>query len=184
MKSASYGVLVWAPHALTFDGADLAVQMMTDIVRDMNKTHRFACLSLSGNDGAQTAASVCSWQTGYPLRVSFASGAPEYDPYRYDLARMIANGEGDLLVWVSSFGPTPLAPPPTSMPTIMLATPGIALDPTPDVFIPIATPGLDHAGRLVRCDSVVSLPLRALRQSTLPRLGDVIQKIAAALPRT
>jgi hypothetical protein len=36
---------------------------------------------------------------GYPLRVSFAS-VPEYDPYWFDIARMLAD-EGDLLIWTS-----------------------------------------------------------------------------------
>lgn len=180
-KAASYGVVVWAPQTLTFDGADLAVQIMSDIVRDMNKTTRFAGLSLGGNDGATSAASVCSWQSGYPLRVSYASGTPEYDPYRFDIGRMLASGEGDLLVWVSCFGPDHCGPPPSSLPTIVIAAPGIALDQIPDVFIPVATPGLDHAGRLVRCDGVVSLPLKALRTSPHPRTQDVATGIKAAL---
>lgn len=180
-KAAHYGVVVWAPQALTFDGADLAVQIICDIVRDMNKTTRFAGLSLGGNDGAASAASVCSWQSGYPLRVSFASGAPEYDPFRYDIARMLSQGEGDLLVWVSSIGPDPQGPPATGVPTIVLGTPGLSLAKTPDIFIPVGTPGLDHSGRLVRCDSVVSLPLRRLRQNSLARLQDVARSIEAAL---
>ncbi len=180
-KDASYGVIVWAPQALAFDGADLAVQIISDIVRDMNKTTRFAGLSLGGNDGVATASSVCSWQSGYPLRVSFASGAPEFDPYRFDIARMLAAGEGDLVVWVSSFGPEPAGPPATDLPTIVIGTPGIALRKTPDVFIPVGTPGLDHSGRLVRCDSVVSLPLQRLRASPHPRTQDVAAGIQAAL---
>lgn len=180
-RKASYGIVAWAPQTLTFDGADLAVQIISDIVRDMNKTTRFAGLSLGGNDGAATAASVCSWQSGYPLRVSFASGVPLYDPYRFDLARMLASGEGDLLVWVSAFGPVPPAPPATELPTIVIGTPGIAPAKAPDVFIPVATPGLDHAGRLVRCDGVVSLPLKALRTSPHPRVQDVAAGIQAAL---
>ncbi len=181
MKAASYGVVVWAPQALEFDGADLVVQMISDIVRDMNKTTRFAGLSLGGNDGGASAAAVCSWQSGYPLRVSFASGAPDYDPYRYDMTRMLSAGEGDLLFWVSSINPHVNGPPATSIPTIVLGTPGIALDRTPDVFIPVGTPGIDHSGRLVRCDNVVSLPLRQLRTSEHARVRDVAQRIVAGL---
>lgn len=179
-RKASYGVVVWAPQALSFPGADLAVQIISDIVRDMNKTTRFAGLSLGGNDGVASAASVCSWQSGYPLRVSFASGAPEYDPYRFDIARMLAEGEGDLLVWVSTFTPD-AGPPATDLPTIVIGTPGLALSRTPDVFIPVGTPGLDHGGRLVRCDGVVSLPLRGVRAGQRPRLIDVAAGIEAAL---
>lgn len=180
-KDASYGVVVWAPQALTFDGADLAVQIISDIVRDMNKTTRFAGLTLGGNDGSASASSVCSWQSGYPLRVSFASGAPQYDPYRFDIARMLAAGEGDLLVWISSFASGSSGPPATDLPTVLIGTPGLPLRKVPDVFIPVGTPGIDHAGRLVRCDSVVSLPLRQLRRGPYPRTQDVASRITAAL---
>ena len=180
-KDASYGVVVWAPQALRFDGADLAVQIISDIVRDMNKTTRFAGLSLGGNDGVASASAVCSWQSGYPLRVSFASGAPEYDPYRFDIARMLADEEGDLLIWTSSIGPEPAGPPATKLPTIVIGTPGIALHKTPDIFIPVGTPGIDHTGRMVRCDGVVSLPLHRLRASSHPRTQDVVAGIQAAL---
>jgi len=49
------------------------------------------------------------------------------------------------------------------------------------VLIPIGTPGMDHAGRIVRCDSVVSLPLKNLGRSSLPRAADVLTAIQAAL---
>ncbi|MGD9785253.1 MAG: formylmethanofuran dehydrogenase [Hyphomicrobiaceae bacterium] len=181
-RQAAYGVFVWAPQALTFPGADLVVQTVSDIVRDLNKTTRFAGLSLGGNDGAQSAASVCSWQTGYPLRVSFASGAPEYDPYRFDIARILAAGEGDLLVWFAAIDPA-LRPPRSDVPTVLIGAPGAEQDfeGTPAVFIPVSTPGLDHGGRLVRCDSVVSLPLRALRRSSHPTVPELARALEAQI---
>ncbi len=63
----------------------------------------------------------------------------------------------------------------------MLATPGTTLAATPRVLIPVGTPGLDHAGRLVRCDNVVSLPLKSLDRSTLPSVADVVVSIERAL---
>lgn len=180
-RASPYSVFVWAPQALTFDGGDLAVHIVADIVRDLNKTTRAAGLSLGGNDGIASAASVCSWQSGYPLRVSFASGAPVFDSLRFEVRRMLADGEGDLLVWVASFGPDPAPPPPTSLPTIVIGAPGIALAGTPAVYIPVGTPGLDHSGRLVRCDNVVSLPVRKLRSLGLASVGEVAGAITAAL---
>lgn len=180
-RDASYGVMTYAPQTLGFDGGDLAVQAISDIVRDMNKTTRFAGLALGGNDGSASASAVCSWQTGYPLRVSFASGAPDYDPYRYDVARMLAENEGDLLVWISSFGPEPASPPPNKLPLIVFAAPGLEPQRQADVFIPIGTPGLDQTGRMVRCDGVVSLPLRKLRSGLHPPLQEIAAKIEATL---
>lgn len=179
-RKASYAVFVWAPQAFDFPEADAAVHAIAEIVRDLNKSTRAAGLTLGGNDGGASAASVCSWQSGYPLRVSFAGGIPTYDPYRFDIARMLAAGEGDLLVWVSTFGPPP--PATAKVPVIALAAPDAKFSTPPAVFIPVATPGLDIAGRLVRCDSVVSLPLRRLRALELPSLSEIASRLLATLP--
>lgn len=179
-KKAKYGVMVWAPPALSMPQADLTVHLMTEVVRELNLTTRFAGLSLGGNEGAPSAASTCTWQTGYPLRVSFANGKPEYDSYRYNISRMLADGEGDLLVWVATIG-TDIGLPQTKLPTIVLGTPGVRLAQPPTVFIPVGTPGIDHTGQMVRCDNVVSLPLQNLGRSQLPRAADVLAAIQAAL---
>jgi formylmethanofuran dehydrogenase subunit B len=93
---------------------------------------------------------------------------------------MLGDGEGDVLVWIASITPN-VTPPKTDIPTIVLGTPGLKLAETPAVFIPVGTPGVDHAGRLVRCDSVVSLPLTDLGRAPLPRTADVLAAIEAAL---
>ncbi len=179
-KKAKYGVMVWAPPALSMPQADLTVHLMTEIVRELNLHTRFAGLSLGGNEGAPSAASTCTWQTGFPLRVSFANGKPEYDSYRYSVSRMINDGEGDLLLWVASIG-TDIGLPQTKVPTIVLGTPGVRLAQPPTVYIPVGTPGIDHAGQMVRCDNVVSLPLKNLGRSQLPSAAAVLAAIEAAL---
>jgi formylmethanofuran dehydrogenase subunit B len=180
IRKAAYGVFVWAPPSLAFPHAELTVGLVSELVKELNVTGRYACLSLGGNEGAVTAGAVCSWQSGYPLRVSFASGKPDYDHLRYAIPRMLAGGDGDLLVWISSFTPD-LAPPAATIPSIVLGTPGIKLSGTPAVFIPVGTPGADHAGRIVRCDNVVTLPLQDLRRTSLPKLTDVLSAIELAL---
>ncbi len=180
IKAANYGVMVWAPPSLNFPHAELAVHLICEIVKDLNVTTRFAGLSLGGNEGSPSAASVAAWQTGYPLRVSYANGKPEYDSYRYSVGRMLAQNEGDLLLWLASFS-TDLGPPPTRIPTIVLGTPGLRLSHQPAVFIPVGTPGIDHAGIMIRCDNVVALPMKNLGRSQLPRAADVLAAIEKAL---
>jgi len=179
-KAAKYGVMVWAPPGLNFPQADLAVHLVSDIVKELNVTGRFAGLSLGGAEGSPSVASVSAWQTGYPMRVSFASGAPKFDSYRNSIGRMLADKEGDLLVWLASFT-TDLGPPATDLPTIVLGTPGLRMSQPPTVYIPVGTPGVDHAGSMVRCDNVVSLPLKNLGRSRLPRAADVLAAVESAL---
>ena len=179
-RNAKYGVVVWAPPSLNFPFADLAVEQFAGLVKDLNHTIRFAGLSLGGAEGAVTAGAVCTWISGYPLRVSYATGAPDYDPYRWSIGRMLQDKEGDLLVWIASISPE-LSPPKTDLPMIVLGTPGLKLAKEADVFIPVGTPGVDHAGRLVRVDNVVSLPLKDLGRADLPIAADVLAAIEAAL---
>jgi formylmethanofuran dehydrogenase subunit B len=179
-KAAKYGVMVWAPPALSMPQADLTVHLMTEVVRELNLHTRFAGLSLGGNEGAPSAASTCTWQTGFPLRVSFANGKPEYDSYRYNVSRMVTEGEGDLLLWVASIG-TDIGLPQTKLPTIVLGTPGVRMAQPPTVYIPVGTPGIDHTGQMVRCDNVVSLPMKNLGRSQMPSAAAVLAAIEAAL---
>jgi formylmethanofuran dehydrogenase subunit B len=179
-RNAKYGVVVWAPPSLNFPCAELAVDQFAGLAKDLNQTTRFVGLSLGGGEGAVTAGAVCTWISGYPLRVSYASGAPDYDPYRWAIGRMLQAGEGDLLMWIASISPD-LSPPATKVPAIVLGTPGLKLPAEPAVFIPVGTPGVDHAGRLVRVDNVVSLPLKDLGRADLPPVADVLSAIEAAL---
>lgn len=179
-RNAKYGVVVWAPPALNFPFADLAVDQFTGLSKDLNPTIRSVGLTLGGAEGAITAAGVCTWISGYPLRVSYATGAPDYDPYRWAIGRMLKEGEGDLLVWIASISPD-FSPPETDLPMIVLGTPGLKLAKEPAVFIPVGTPGLDHAGRLIRVDSVVSLPVKDLGRAPLPPVADILASVEAAL---
>lgn len=179
-RKAKYGVFAWAPPGLDVPHGDITVQQVAEITKDLTAITRFAGLPLGGNEGVVTGAAVCTWLSGSPPRVSFASGKPDYDPYLYSISRMLAAGEGDLLIWLASFTPD-LMPPKTKLPTILLGTPAIAPAQTPEVFIPVGTPGVDHRGLLVRCDSVVSLPLKDLGRAELPVAADVLASIEAAL---
>jgi formylmethanofuran dehydrogenase subunit B len=179
-QKAAYPVFAWAPPSLNFPNADLVVSTVSDLVKELNVKGRAAGLALGGNEGAISAGAVASWQSGYPLRVSFASGKPDYDFTRYDIPKMLGNGDGDLLVWLASFTPD-LGPPATNIPTIVLGTPGIKLQSQPKVFIPVGTPGVDHDGRIIRVDNVVCLPLKNLGRANLPKAADIFAAIELAL---
>ncbi len=180
LRAAHYGVVAWDAGKFNFPHADLTVQAICDLVRDLNHDTRFSGFNLGGSDGGMSAQSVCAWQSGYPLRVSYAQGHPDYDPLRYATNRLLAEGEADAMVWISSITAGRM-PPPTKIPTIVLMEPGVSLPQVPEVYIPVATPGLDHPGRLIRCDNVVSLPLKQVRDVALPGVASVINTIVQAL---
>jgi formylmethanofuran dehydrogenase subunit B len=179
MRQARYGVVAWAAADFDFPHAELTIQALCELIKDLNRDGRFAGIPLGGSDGDLTADSVHLWQTGYGSRTSYGQGQPDHDPYLYSTARMLRGG-ADALLWISSFSET-RGPPATAVPTVVLARHGITLEREPEVFIPVGTPGVDHAGTLFRADRVVALPLRSLRSSTLPSVADAVAAIEAAL---
>jgi len=179
LKKARYSVITWAAGQLNFPSAELTLQQLCQLVVLLNQETRSAVLPLGGQDGDRTASQVCAWQTGYPTRVSFARGYPEYDPYLFDAKRLLESGEADVLVWVSSLSAAP--PPVTSTPTVVIGRSGMQFEREPEVFVPVGVPGIDHAGHMYRCDNVVAMPLFQLRDSDLPTAADALRAIERAL---
>jgi formylmethanofuran dehydrogenase subunit B len=178
LKAAKYGVVTWGAGALGINThAELIVQTVSEMIKDINdKGSRCSGLPLAGKEGDLTANQVCGWTTGYPARVSFARGYPEYDPFLYDTNLMLANGEADALVWVNAFN-AKAVPPISELPTIVIGRSGMAFTKEPDVFIPIGTPGIDHPGHAYRTDNVVAIRLKKLRDSGLPSTAEVLNAI-------
>ena len=181
LKKANYGVIVWGAGALDFAHAELTVQTLCEVVKDVNELGtRCSGFPLGGKEGDQTANQVCGWQTGYPARMRFSNNFPEYDPFLYDSQKMLDNGEVDVLLWVHAFN-TDIVPPKTDVPVIVLGRSGMMFENQPDVFIPVGTPGIDHAGHAYRLDNVVAIRLKKLRDSGLPTTFEVLAAIEQAL---
>ena len=181
IRAADYAVVSWIAGLLPPEEADLIVLSLVEMVRDLNVSRRAACLPLGGAENLTGANQACLWQTGYPLRTSFGTGAPRHDPFLYSAERLIESGEADVVVWISALGggPPPVLPP--ELPLILLAPPGTDMPSAPAVFLPVGRPGIDHAGQIFRADGVVALPLSALRASNLPSVGETLQAIAQAM---
>ena len=181
LKAAKYGVVTWAAGALTFVHAELTVQKLSEMIKDINDLNtRCSGLPLAGKEGDQTANQVCGWTTGYPARTRFSRGYPEYDPFLNETSLLLASGEADALVWVQAFN-VDSVPPETTLPTIVVARSGMTFAKEPTVFIPVGTPGIDHAGHAYRMDNVVAIRLKKLRDSGLPSTAEVLNAIEQAL---
>jgi formylmethanofuran dehydrogenase subunit B len=180
LKAAKYSVVAWAASPLDFPHAELTVQNITELVKELNRTTRSNGLPLGGIEGDMNANQVSTWISGYPMRTSYARTYPEHDPFHFSTERLLASDEADALLWVSSFNPE-RPPPRTGLPTVVFGHADMQFEQEPDVFIPVGMPGADHTGIMFRTDSVVSLPLEQLRNSTLPTLGEVLTAIEQAL---
>lgn len=173
LKGAAYAVAMW--NAATLEAADLVVERSTRLVDALNLTTRAGVFPLGGRDNLIGINQLMLWRLGYPLRTAIRGGASEHDPVLY--ATDNALKDADLLLWVSAFRPEP--PPAFDGPVIVLGHPATVFETPPDVFIPVGTPGIDHAGTVFRMDSIVSLPLGALRVATLPSVAEAVRLIAS-----
>ncbi len=181
LQAAKYSVITWAAAMLDFDQAELSVQTICSIVKLVNdKGTRCSGFPLGGKEGDQTANQVCGWISGYPARVSFARGYPEYDPFLFDSHTMLADDQADALVWVQAFN-SQAVPPETDVPAIVIGRSGMAFKKPPEVFIPVGTPGIDHAGNAYRLDNVVAIRLKKLRDAGLVSTAEALNAIEQSL---
>jgi formylmethanofuran dehydrogenase subunit B len=178
LRQASYPVIVWAARDLPGRHLDLTVSCLAGLLRELNAKGRCCGVTLTGPDNIVGANQVCAWQTGVPLRTSFASGAPDHDPDRWSSEAALA--AADCLVWVSAIGTQPV-PVGGHAPVIALVRPGHPLPAGVAVMLPVGTPGVDHAGSVFRTDSVVALPLRQLRDAGLPSVAEMLARIRERL---
>ncbi len=183
LQDARYAVLSWEGARLPAQGA-LLVEAIHRIVVSLNRKTRAAMLPLGGGDGAATANQVFAWLGGLPLRTQLHPQGQRHDPQAFDTARLLADGAVDALLWVQAFRPLPL--PETALAPIVLGHPAMAgaVRSPGSVFIPVATPGIGHAGHLFRTDGVVLMPLHAALDQRLPSVAEVVTQIGAALVAT
>lgn len=180
LRTAHYSAIVFAPARLPLP-RDPALALLCEIVDELNRVGRAALLPLSGDDGGQTAVSTCAWLTGYPLRIRHGLNI-DYQPHSNATAKLLDGGGTDALLWIDAYGRLGELPAQARVEnSIVLSASHNACSASAAVFIPVGTPGLDHAARLVRTDAVVSLALSAQRHSGLPAVATVLKAIEAAL---
>jgi len=178
LKAAQYGVVIWAASALkTLPAAELVTQTIVQFINTLNKENRVMGLPLNSGDGDTTVNNTFTWLTGYATRAKFVNGMPKYDPRNLSTAKQI--DQTDTLLWTSSFNP--ITPPETTAPTIVIGHPNTTFTQIPDVFIPVAVPGVHSDGQMFRMDSSITLPLRKFKDSDLPTLHSVIEQIESEL---
>ncbi len=156
LKVAKYAVFAWVTKDFDFPHAELMIQNITETVATLNQTTRAAGLPLGGSDGDTSANNANTWLSGLTLNNE--------------------NIEHDLMVLVNSFNIEYTSINKNNQ-LIIFGNKNIKSD----VFIPIATPGLDSSGTLFRVDSAVVLPLKKVRKNDLPTLTEVISQIEAQL---
>jgi formylmethanofuran dehydrogenase subunit B len=181
MADAKFPVFLFSGHGV--DG--LALEMLQGLVADINRKSRASSLLLPASETGWGSAQTSTWMTGFPPRTGFARGFPEYDPWRFDVARMIASGEADLHLRISNASTYP--PERKGLDLIALAK---TAEPVAGaaVTIVIGEAGIDHEGVVFSARTGTLAAVTAREASELPSAASVLRSIAgqvaaeAALP--
>jgi formylmethanofuran dehydrogenase subunit B len=159
-------------------GADgPALDMLQGLVADLNRKGRASSLFLPANESGWGSALASTWMTGFAPRTGFPRGLPEYDPWRFDVSRMIAAGEADLHLAIRGRALPDVAGR-RRVRLIALARTDAAI-PGAAVTIAIGEAGVDHdsVGWSARTGTLASVAARAA--SGLPSAASVVRAIAA-----
>jgi formylmethanofuran dehydrogenase subunit B len=175
LKTAGYPVFVFSGH-----GVDrLGLEMLQGLLDDINKKSRASGLHLPASENGWGSVLASTWMTGFAPRTGFGRGFPEYDPWRYDVSRMIAEGEADLHLWI--------APDPSLKPKTPKGVSLIALTKTVQpvagaaVTITIGEAGIDHDGVVYSARAGTLRAVAAHAASPLPSAAAILRTIAGHL---
>ncbi len=172
LRGAKFGVAIWSAAELE----PLAIEAINGLVRDLNETSRFSTLPLVSPDNGAGAEAVFAWMTGFPPRTGFRQGAPHHDPWRYNSRRLIADGEADCVIWISSFegGAAPGATV-----DVALCEPSVAA--AARVRINVARPGIDHHAVLYDARVGALVARTAARPQARPTVAATLAAIRAEI---
>ena len=176
LKKTNYGSILWNASEFQNDIGDVIINEINLLIQDLNKFTRFSGLSLSASDHVLTVNEVLLWQTGFPIRTSFANGFPTHDTNQFSTKKLIDNKEIDLVVWINSFNEKSIVIN-KKIKNVLIGIPSHPQKNNVDIFIPVGTPGLDHNSHLLRVDKVVSMPLKKIRNISLPSVDQILNKV-------
>jgi formylmethanofuran dehydrogenase subunit B len=176
LAAARFPVFLFSGHAS--DG--LALEMLQGLVADLSRKSRASTLHLPASTNGWGSVVASGWMTGFPLRTSFARGLPEFDPWRFDVARMIAASEADLHLWVSAAATRP----PRKSNGVSLIALAKAVRPVAGaaVTIAIGEAAVDHDAVIYSGRTGTLAAIGAKAASELPAAATIIRAIADHVP--
>ena len=176
LKNTAYGSIIWSASEFKEDLADLIINEINLLLQELNEFTRFAGLSLPGSHHLLTVNEVLLWQTGFPVRTNFSKGYPKHDIEQFSTTRLLEKKEVDLVVWIDSFHEKRVTLK-KNIKSVLLGTPNHPQKKDAYIFIPLGTPGLDYNSHLLRADKVVTVPLKKVRNISLPSVFDILSQV-------
>jgi formylmethanofuran dehydrogenase subunit B len=184
MKSCSYGVAFFGMGLTMSAGREHNVAELFTLGAELNRFARFSVIPMRGHGNVAGADKVLTWQSGYPMAVSFARGYPQYGPGEFSAVDVLARKDADAALIIasdpSSHFPRAAARHLERIPTILInSTPNLTGQ-AARIFFPTACYGIDAEGTACRMDNV-PIRLRAVMDKKRPSDEEVICRITEAI---
>jgi formylmethanofuran dehydrogenase subunit B len=186
LTTAAYAVLVHDGEPGEEPGRDTyRAEGLTALTQALNGRTRAALSTLRAGGNRSGAEAALTWQTGYPMAVSYRGGYPRYTPASRGLAELGAGGAGAVLVAGSAAALADALAGAGSRSPVIAIGPRASEAPFPvRVAIDTGVAGIHEGGTAYRMDEV-PLPLRpplAGARSAADTLAALLGAIRARRP--
>jgi formylmethanofuran dehydrogenase subunit B len=162
-------------------------ESLVALAQVLNGPTRAALSTLRAGGNRSGAEAALTWQTGYPMRVSFREGHPRARPGRSGLDRL-RSGEADAVLVAGSVAALESSDLALDRIPGVVIGPGASTVPGARVAIDTGIAGIHEPGTGYRMDDV-PLPLSAVLESPRPAAGTLalllgrLRRVAASRPR-
>ena len=180
LKDSSYATFIWVGGGMSPMDGEMAFEFVASWVDHLNQTQRAICLPLGGGGNGAGAVQVTTWQSGYPVRVSYGGRTIRHEPHLYNTDSLLADGAVDVLMWVDEWETH--MPPKNNVASIVVGREGMECDATTNVYLPCATSGVTSSGIMVRGDGASSVYLKEMRSSSVPSVAQICRQLREAMP--
>ncbi len=179
-KNAQFGILFFGMGITHSRGKHRNIDTAIMMTEDLNDFGKFTLIPMRGHYNVTGFNQVCTWESGYPYCVDFATGYPRYNPGETGANDVLQNKETDAMLVIAS---DPGAHFPQKAIERMVEIPLVAIEPhrTPttelaDVIIPPAIVGLEAEGTAYRMEGV-PIRMRKVVDSDLLSDREILERI-------
>ncbi|MFH1788681.1 MAG: formylmethanofuran dehydrogenase subunit B [Candidatus Altiarchaeota archaeon] len=102
LTTCEYGVVFVGLGLTHSQGKWNNIDNLFHLVRAVNKKTRLSVIPMRGHYNVAGFNEVLTWRTGYPFSVDFQRGYPRYNPGENSIIDMLARGEIDAMLSISS----------------------------------------------------------------------------------
>ncbi len=180
LKKAQFGILFFGMGITHSLGKHRNIDTAIMMTQELNQFAKWTLIPMRGHYNVNGFNQVCTWESGYPFCVDFATGEPRYNPGETGTNDLLQNKEADAMMVIAS---DPGAHFPQRALQTMIEIPLISIEPhrTPttelaDLIIPPAIVGMEAEGTAYRMDGV-PLRMKKVVESDLLTDNQILTKI-------